>query len=76
MEREIHEELLWVPDGLNEDDPKVIREEVLAETRHITNNLTVKELQNEGARRAYTVGALATVRQMVNLKLAQNYKEN
>jgi hypothetical protein len=37
----------------------------------VTDALSTEELQNEGARRAYTCGAVATARQMINLQMAQ-----
>jgi len=72
LEQEIHDELLWAPESLTEKDRKAIRDDVIAQTQHVTNALTTEELQNEGARRAYTCGALATVRQMINLRMAEN----
>jgi hypothetical protein len=74
LEYEIDDALAWAPGSLTEKDRKAIRDEVIAQTRHVTDALTTKELQNEGARRAYTCGALATVRHMVNLLLAQGKK--
>ena len=73
-EYEINDVLAWAPDSLTEKDRKSIRDEVIAQTRHVTDALTLAELQNEGARRAYTCGALATVRQMINLRVAQGKK--
>ena len=71
VEYEINDLLAWAPESLTERDRKAIRDEVIAQTRHVTDALTTAELQNEGARRAYTCGALATVRQMINLRMAQ-----
>ena len=62
VEYEIDDVLTWAPDSLTEKDRKAIRDEVIAQTRHVTDALTTEELQNEGARRAYTCGAVATVR--------------
>ncbi len=76
MEQEIHDELMWAPESLTEDDRKAIRDEVIAQTRLVTDALTVEELQNEGGRRTCTVGALATVRQMINLRVAQASKKD
>jgi hypothetical protein len=69
--QEIDDVLAWAPDGLTEKDRKAVRDEVIAQTRHVTDALTTAELQSQGARRAYTCGALATVRQMINLRVAQ-----
>jgi hypothetical protein len=71
VDYEVNDLLAWAPDSLTEEDRKGIRDEVIAQTRHITDALSMEELQNDGARRAYTCGALATVRQMINLKVAQ-----
>ena len=71
VEYEVNDLLAWAPDSLTGKDRKAIRDEVIAQTRHITDALTTEELQNEGARRAYTCGAVATVRQMINLTMAQ-----
>ena len=62
VEYEIGDMLAWAPDNLTENERKAIRDQVIAETRHVTDALTLAELQNEGARRAYTCGAVATVR--------------
>jgi hypothetical protein len=75
VEQEIDDLLAWAPDGLTEKDRKAVRDEVIAQTRHVTDALTTAELQNEGARRAYTCGAVATVRQMINLRMAQTKKD-
>ena len=75
LEQEIDDVLAWAPDGLTDADRKAIRDEVMAQTRHVTDALTAEELQNEGARRAYTCGAVATARQMINLQMAQT-KQN
>ncbi len=71
VEYEIEEVLAWAPDSLTDEDRKAIRDEVIAQTGHVTDALSTEELQNEGARRAYTCGAVATVRQMINLRMAQ-----
>ena len=71
VEQEIDDELAWAQDNLTEKERKAIRDEVIAQTRHVTDALTTEELQNEGARRAYTCGAVAAVRQMINLRMAQ-----
>jgi len=68
---EIDDVLAWAPDSLTEQDRKAIRDQVIAETRHVTEALSMAELQNEGARRAYTCGAVATARHMINLRMAQ-----
>jgi hypothetical protein len=73
--QEIDDVLAWAPDGLTEKDRKAVRDEVIAQTRHVTDALTTAELQNEGARRAYTCGAVATVRQMINLRMAQTKRD-
>jgi crotonobetainyl-CoA:carnitine CoA-transferase CaiB-like acyl-CoA transferase len=73
VEYEIDDVLAWAPESLTEDDRKAIRDEVNAQTRHVTDALTTEELQNEGARRSYTCGAVATVRQMINLRVAQKH---
>jgi hypothetical protein len=57
--------------GLTEKDRKAIRDEVMAQTRLVMDALSTEELQNEGARRAYTCGAVETARQMINLQMAQ-----
>ena len=75
MEYEINDALMWAPDNLTEKERKAIRDEVIAQTRHVTDALTTEELQNQGARRAYTCGALATVRQMINLRMAQTKRD-
>ena len=75
VEYEINDLLAWAPDNLTEKERKAIRDEVMAQTRRVTDALTTPELQNEGARRAYTCGALATVRQMINLRVAQAPRE-
>ena len=71
LEQEIDDVLAWAPDSLTAKDRKAIRDEVIAQTRHVTDALTTEELQNDGARRAYTCGAVATARQMINLQMAQ-----
>jgi hypothetical protein len=71
LEQEIDDVLAWAPDSLTAKDRKAIRDEVMAQTRLVTDALSTGELQNEGARRAYTCGALATARQMINLQMAQ-----
>ena len=75
LAQEIDDVLAWAPDGLTEKDRKAVRDEVIAQTRHVTDALTTAELQNEGARRAYTCGAVATVRQMINLRMAQTKRD-
>ena len=62
VEYEIDDVLAWATDSLTAKDRKAIRDEVMAQTRHVTDALTAEELQNEGARRAYTCGAVATAR--------------
>ena len=71
VEYEINDLLAWAPDSLTAKDRKAIRDEVMAQTRLVTDALSTEELQNEGARRAYTCGAVATARQMINLQMAQ-----
>ena len=71
LEQEIDDMLAWAPDSLTAKDRKAIRDEVMAQTRLVTDALSTEELQNEGARRAYTCGAVATARQMINLQMAQ-----
>jgi hypothetical protein len=71
VEYEINDLLAWAPEGLTERDRKAIRDEVMAQTRLVTDAWSTEELQNEGARRAYTCGAVATARQMINLQMAQ-----
>jgi hypothetical protein len=75
LEQEIDDVLACAPDGLTEKDRKAVRDEVIAQTRHVTDALTTAELQNEGARRAYTCGAVATLRQMINLRMAQTKRD-
>jgi hypothetical protein len=75
VEQEIDDVLAWAPDGLTEKDRKAVRDEVIAQTRLVTDALTTAELQNEGARRAYTCGAVATLRQMINLRMAQTKRD-
>ena len=75
LAQEIDDVLAWAPDGLTEKDRKAVRDEVIAQTRHVTDALTTAELQNEGARRAYTCGAVATLRQMINLRMAQTKRD-
>jgi hypothetical protein len=75
VEQEIDDVLAWAPDNLTEKERKAIRDEVIAQTRHVTDALTTEELQNEGARRAYTCGALATTRQLINFRLAQTKRD-
>jgi hypothetical protein len=72
LEQEIDEMLAWAPDSLTAKDRKAIRDEVIAQTRLVMDALSTEELQNEGARRAYTCGAVATARQMINLQMAHN----
>jgi hypothetical protein len=52
LHKRIDDVLAWAPDGLTEKDRKAVRDEVIAQTRHVTDALTTAELQNEGARRA------------------------
>ena len=75
VEQEIDDVLAWAPDNLTEKERKAVRDEVIAQTRHVTDALTTEELQNEGARRAYTCGALATTRQLINFRLAQTKRD-
>ena len=75
VEQEIDDVLAWAPDNLTEKERKAIRDEVIAQTRHVTDALITEELQNEGARRAYTCGAVATVRHMINLRMAQTKRD-
>ena len=75
LEYEIDDALAWAPGSLTEKDRKTIRDEVIAQTRHVTDALTTAELQNEGARRAYTCGAVATTRQLINFRLAQTKRD-
>lgn len=72
IEYEIDDLLAGAPESLTEEDRKAIRDEVLAQASCVTNALTTKELQNEGARRAYTCGTVATTRQLINFRLAQS----
>jgi hypothetical protein len=74
LEQEIDDMLAWAPDSLTAKDRKAIRDEVIAQTRHVTDALTTEELQNDGARRAYTCGAVATARYLMNLRVAQAAK--
>ena len=74
LEYEIDDALAWAPGSLTEKDRKAIRDEVIAQTRHVTDGLTTEELQNDGARRAYTCGAVATARYLMNLRVAQAAK--
>lgn len=71
VEYEVNDLLASAPDTLTAEGRKAIRDEMIAQTRHITNALSTEELQNEGARRAYTCGALVTLRHMINLRVAQ-----
>ena len=75
VEYEINDLLAWAPDSLTAKDRKAIRDEVMAQTRHVTDALTAEELQNEGARRAYTCGAVATARYLINARMAQTKKD-
>ena len=70
LEQEINDELASAPASLTDDDRKAIRNEVIAHTRVVTDALTVAELKNEGARRAYVCGALANVRRAINWRMA------
>jgi hypothetical protein len=71
LEYEIGDLFASAPDGLTNQDRNNIHDELIAQAKLVTNALTTEELQNEGARRAYTCGAVATVRQMINLRMAQ-----
>ena len=71
VEYEINDLLAWAPEGLTERDRKAIRDEAMAQTRLVTDALSTEELQNEGARRAYTCGAVATARRLINVRMAQ-----
>ena len=75
LEQEIDDMLAWAPDSLTAKDRKAIRDEVIAQTRHVTDALTTEELQNDGARRAYTCGAVATARYLINARMAQTKKD-
>ena len=75
LEQEIDDVLACAPDTLTEKDRKAIRDQVIAQTRHVTDALTTEELQNQGARRAYTCGAVATTRQLINFRLAQTKRD-
>ncbi len=72
LEYEIGDLFASAPDGLTNQDRNNIHDELIAQAKLVTNALTTEELQNEGARRSYTCSALATARQMVNLRMAQN----
>jgi hypothetical protein len=74
IEYEVDDLLAGAPDGLNEKDRKAIRNEVIAQTRRVTEALTTEELQNEGARRAYTCRAVADARYLVHVRMAQGKK--
>jgi hypothetical protein len=71
VEYEINDLLAWAPESLTERDLKAIHDEVIAQTRIVTDTLSTEELQNEGARRSYTCGAVATVRRLINVRMAQ-----
>jgi len=71
VEYEINDLLAWAPESLTERDRKAIRDEVMAQTRHVTDALSTEELQNAGARRASTCGAVATARRLINVRMAQ-----
>ena len=75
VEQEIDDVLACAPDTLTEKDRKAVRDEVIAQAWHVTDALTTAELQNGGARRAYTCGAVATVRQMINVRMAQTKRD-
>jgi hypothetical protein len=62
VEQEIDDVLMWAPDNLTADDRKAIRDEVIAQTRHVTDALTTVELQNEGARREARGGVVDAAR--------------
>jgi hypothetical protein len=74
IEYEVDDVLTWAPESLTEKDRKAIRDEVIAQTRHVTDALTTEELQNDGARRAYTCRAVADTRYLVNVQMAQGEK--
>ncbi len=71
LEQEINDEFAWAPENLTDDDRKAIRDEILAHTRTVIDALTIAELRNDGARRAYTCTALANVQRAINWRLAQ-----
>jgi len=50
VEREIRDVLTWAPEGVTDEDRKAIRDQVIAQTRLMTDALTTEELQNKGAR--------------------------
>jgi hypothetical protein len=75
VEYEIDDVLMWAPDNLTEKERKAIRDEVIAQTRHVTDALTTEELQSQGARRAYTCGAVETARYLMNARMAQTKKD-
>jgi hypothetical protein len=43
VEYEINDLLAWAPDSLTAKDRKAIRDEVMAQTRHVTDALTTEE---------------------------------
>lgn len=61
VDDEVGDLLAWASDSLPAEDHKAIRDEVIAETRQVTDALTTEELQNEGARRSYTRGVLVRI---------------
>ena len=56
IEYEVDDLLASAPDNLTEKDRKAIRNEVIAQTRRVTDALTTEELQNEGARGVHLPG--------------------
>ena len=75
LEQEIDDMLAWAPDSLTAKDRKAIRDEVMAQTRLVTDALSTEELQNKGTRRAYGCGAVATARYLINVRMAQTKKD-
>ncbi|MCE5309076.1 MAG: hypothetical protein LLG20_15665 [Acidobacteriales bacterium] len=72
VEHEIEDMLEWAADSLPAEERKALREEMIAQARLVTEALTTEELQNEGARRSYTCGAVATARHLINVRMAQS----
>ena len=71
VEYEIGDVLTWAPEGVTDEDRMAIRDQVIAQTRLVTDALTTEELQNEGARRSHTCEAVAVARHLINLQMAQ-----
>ena len=71
MDQEIDEVLALAPGSLATEDRKAIRDKVSARTRFVTDATTTEELKNEGARRSFMNGALATARHLVNVRMEQ-----